>query len=234
MNFRNSIFGDLPPVTKNLLIINALFLLASYTLGSKGIVDINEYLGLHYWEAKSFNPAQVITYMFLHAGFLHFFFNMFALWMFGKVVEQLLGSKKFLFFYIVCGIGAAIVQEATWTYEISGIVSQFEQLNGKVTPEMIAQESQFMNQFITIGASGSIFGVLLAFGMLLPNIPLYIMFIPIPIKAKYCIIGYAVIELFMGVANTSGDNVAHYAHLGGMLFGLILLLYWKKKGQMHL
>ncbi|MCM8873235.1 MAG: rhomboid family intramembrane serine protease [Paludibacteraceae bacterium] len=221
-NFLDSI----PKVTKNLLIINILAYLATITLVKSGF-DMNDMFGLHYYESDSFKPFQIITYMFLHASFSHLFFNMFALWMFGRIIEEILGQSKYLFFYFTCGIGAGLVQELAWSYDIpnalQGIAMKYETVLSAAETELI------MSRFITVGASGAIFGLLLAFAMLLPNQPIFFMFIPVPIKAKYFVIIYALIELWGGVAASSGDNVAHFAHLGGMIFGFFLLRYWQNK-----
>jgi len=221
-NFLDSI----PKVTKNLLIINILAYLATITLVKSGF-DMNDIFGLHYYESDSFKPFQIITYMFLHASFSHLFFNMFALWMFGRIIEDILGPSKYIFFYFTCGIGAGLVQELAWTYDIpnalQGIAMKYGTVLSASDTEMI------MSRFITVGASGAIFGLLLAFAMLLPNQPIFFMFIPVPIKAKYFVIIYALIELWGGVAASSGDNVAHFAHLGGMIFGFFLLKYWQNK-----
>lgn len=213
----SSIFSSFPPVILNLLVINFLFWLASITLPGFTGFDINDKLGLHYWQSQDFHAYQVITYMFQHASFNHIFFNMFGLFMFGPVLEQVWGSKRFLFFYLFTGIGAAITQEVTWTLNL--------------LPEIgsTATDIHFVGgEPLTVGASGAIFGILLAFGMVFPNARLFLLFLPIPIKAKYMLPIYALIELFMGVASFSGDNVAHFAHLGGALFGLILILIWKR------
>lgn len=221
-NFLDSI----PKVTKNLLIINILAYLATITLVKSGF-DMNDIFGLHYYESDSFKPFQIITYMFLHASFSHLFFNMFALWMFGRIIEDILGPSKYIFFYFTCGIGAGLVQELAWAYDIpntlQGIAMKYGTVLSASDTEMI------MSRFITVGASGAIFGLLLAFAMLLPNQPIFFMFIPVPIKAKYFVIIYALIELWGGVAASSGDNVAHFAHLGGMIFGFFLLKYWQNK-----
>ena len=237
-----------PPVTKNLIIIN--FLIYAVELLFPGFCHtMIDKLGLHLVGASEFNPIQVITYMFLHDqhSFLHILFNMFSLWMFGRILENTWGSKRYFMFYMVCGIGAAIVQEAvwmlTWKHEyIAGIAPQ----NGltydhmaEVVNDAIAKGDagfhnaieQFKNYFVTIGASGAVFGLLLGFAMAFPDMPLYLFFIPVPIKAKYMVIGYAVLEFFLGV--NGGGTIAHFAHLGGMLFGLIILLYWKRRGMLH-
>ena len=197
----------IPVVTKNIIIINLLFWMASIALPKVGI-DLINIGGLHFPWATDFYAFQFFSYMFLHdtSSLGHVFFNMFAVFMFGRVLENVWGPKRFLLFYIITGLGAAVVQEAVWFYNLKDL-----------------------NYFITIGASGSVFGILLAFGMLFPNVPLYLMFIPVPIKAKYFVVFYGLAELFMGVANFGGDNVAHFAHLGGMLFGYFMIRYWRKK-----
>lgn len=236
MNEKGSFLGSIPTVTKNLLIINVLMLLAATVFRTKGI-DLNEWLGLHYWEGSKFNVAQLISYMFLHDGFTHLFFNMFSLFMFGGLLERVFGPKRFLFYYISCGIGAAIVQEVVWwlTWENTFALVDNQGFVALRGAEAVAYSVEhgmmdgFFNSMITIGASGAVFGILLAFGMVFPNMPLYLMFIPIPIKAKWMVLGYGAIELFFGVSGFQA-SVAHFAHLGGMIFGFLMLLYWKKKG----
>ncbi len=230
MNQGNQGFlSSIPPVTKNLIIINILFWIASITLPKVGI-NLVDWLGLHFPGAKDFRPYQIISYMFMHdtRSFGHVFFNMFAVYMFGRVLENVWGAKRFLIYYMVTGIGAGLIQELTWLYDIYSFASAHG-----YTVMGVIQNDPTLNHMITIGASGSVFGVLLAFGMIFPNVPLYIMFIPVPVKAKYFVIGYGLIELVMGVANFSGDSVAHFAHLGGMLFGFFMVRYWKKKDADH-
>ena len=202
----------MPPVTMSLICVNGVMLIALWLCQRVGI-DLNFFLGLHYWQAPSFKLYQFVTYMFMHGGFSHFFFNMFALWMFGTVIERTWGAERYLIYYFVCGLGAALVQEIVWGIGMS--------------PATLAYYGDYL---ITVGASGAIFGILLAFGMLYPNTPLFIMFIPIPIKATWMVIGYGIMELFAGVSQT-GDNVAHFAHLGGMIFGYLLIKYWRKRDR---
>lgn len=218
---------QMPPVTQNLIIINALCWLASLVL-SRFKVDLIDLAGLHFPGTHSFHWFQPITYMFLHDthSFAHIFFNMFAVFMFGRSLEATWGPRRYLIFYLVSGIGAALVQEAVWYFQIQAVAANY----GFSVMQMVAMNPS-ANQLVTIGASGAVFGVLLAFGMLFPDVPLYVMFVPIPIKAKYFVIFYGLVELFMGVANFRGDNVAHFAHLGGMLFGLLMILYWRKKDR---
>lgn len=224
-NFINSI----PPVTRHLLIINIVVWLATSAMYHLQGFDVTRWLGLHYVEAPAFNPVQLVTYMFLHDtnSFAHIFFNMFSLYIFGKILEQVMGSKRFLTYYMVCGVGAALIQEAAMAYSLHPIVANYEGVDlghGMIVPTM-----QFLDMNVAVGASGAVFGILLAFGMFFPNAPLYLFFIPVPIKSKYMVIGYGLIELLFGVSGTI-SGVAHFAHLGGLLFGLLLILYWKKKG----
>ncbi len=217
----------IPTVTKNLLIINVLAFLATLVAQTYGI-DLERYLGLHFFLASDFNIAQLVTYMFMHGGFTHLFFNMFAVWMFGRILEQVWGPKKFLFYYLVCGIGAGFIQEAVQFIQYETVLAAYDNVN---TGSAIVSMQDYLNMMTTVGASGSVYGILLGFGMLFPNQQLFIFPLPIPIKAKYFVIGYALIELYSGLANNPGDNVAHFAHLGGMIFGLILILYWRRKNK---
>ncbi|MDL2282596.1 rhomboid family intramembrane serine protease [Parabacteroides sp. OttesenSCG-928-G06] len=232
MNQNSSGFlNSIPPVTKNLIIINLLIWLASIALPKIGI-DLIPLFGLHIPGATDFGIWQIVTYMFMHdtSSISHVFFNMFAVYMFGRVLENVWGAKRFIIFYLVTGIGAGLVQELVWFINLHDVIFSHQEmvnLNGI----HLMTKADFLSRFVTIGASGSVFGVLLAFGMLFPNIPLYIMFVPVPIKAKWFVIGYGLIELFLGVANFGGDNVAHFAHLGGMIFGFFMIRYWKKKDQ---
>jgi membrane associated rhomboid family serine protease len=216
----------MPPVTKNLIIINVLFFLGGVVATRYGI-DLSSYLGLHFFMASDFNPAQLISYMFMHGGFTHLFFNMFAVWMFGRILEQIWGPKKFLFYYIACGIGAGLIQELVQYIQYAVQLSAYDKVD--LGEGMIVPMAQYLNLMNTVGASGAVYAILLAFGMLFPNEKMFIIPIPFPIKAKYFVAGYAIIELMEGIANNPTDNVAHFAHLGGMIFGFILIMYWKKK-----
>ena len=211
-------------MTKNLLVINILAYAATWVLKGSG-VDLNGLLGLHFFMASDFRVYQFLTYMFLHGSFTHILFNMFALWMFGSVIERVWGPKKFLFYYIVCGVGAGIVQELVQygSYMAQGLAAyQYVNMGGA----QISMDS-YINMWTTIGASGAVYGILLAFGMIFPNERLFIIPFPFPIKAKWLIVGYIVIELFSAMSGP-GDGVAHMAHLGGMLFGFLLIRYWRK------
>lgn len=237
-----SFFSQIPVVTKNLIIINFIVWLATLVLSTRSDIDINAIGSLHYFEATDFNPAQIITYMFMHADLPHLFFNMFALFMFGITLERILGAKRFLFYYISCGIGAALIQEVTWFFSWESIFTMplanlnnisFDEMAQAITQrQAMGLDLPFLNQLQTVGASGAVYGILLAFGMIFPNQPIYMMFIPIPIKAKYFVIGYGVIELLYGFS-MANDGIAHFAHLGGMLFGLLMILYWKHKGVIN-
>ena len=215
---------NIPIVTKNLLIINILVFIATYVLRGLNI-DLNDILGLHFFLASDFRIWQFFTYMFMHGGFTHILMNMFMLWMFGMVVENVWGPKKFLFYYIVCGVGAGLCQELAQygTYLVEGL-AHFESVRIGTT---VLPMNVYLNMMNTVGASGAIYGVLLAFGMLFPEERMFIIPIPIPIKAKWIVMGSIVVELFSAIG-TSNDGVAHLAHLGGMLFGFILIRYWKK------
>nr|NQU93236.1 rhomboid family intramembrane serine protease [Bacteroidota bacterium] len=268
----------LPPVVKNLLIINGLMFLATVALQNAFGFDLADYLGLHYFAASKFSPYQFITYMFMHGGLSHVFFNMFALWMFGYVLENVWGGKRFLIYYLVTGIGAAVIHYIIFYFEFNPLVKaldgiiidpsygnlkalhnslanslspysgeiylQFKEFSNnlfhlRLNPDntaaieaargfVIDYKSYVLNRPNVIGASGAVFGILLAFGMLFPNTLLYIYFM-FPIKAKWFVLFYGLVELYLGFTN-SDSNVAHFAHLGGMIFGFFLIKYWKRKG----
>ena len=214
----------MPPVTKNLLIVNVLVFMATWVFERSG-TDLTSLFGLHFFLASDFRVYQFLTYMFLHGGFTHILFNMFALWMFGSVMERVWGPKKFLFYYIVCGIGAGIIQELVQyaDYMIQGLAAyQYVNAGGvQMTTDT------YINLWTTIGASGAVYRILLAFGMIFPNERLFIIPFPFPIKAKWLVTGYVALELFSAMSGP-GDGVAHMAHLGGMLFGFLLIRYWQK------
>lgn len=218
--------NNLPPVTKNLLIINVLCFFG-YQVAKRYGIDLNDTLGLHFFLASDFNLAQLVTYMFMHANLQHIFFNMFAVWMFGRTLEQVLGPKRFLIYYMVCGIGAGLVQELVQYIQYVMELSHYDGVN---TGLGVIPMAEFLNLMTTVGASGAVYGILLAFGMLFPESKMFVFPIPFPIKAKFFVIGYAVIELFAGFGS-SGDGIAHFAHLGGMIFGFLLIMYWRKKNR---
>jgi membrane associated rhomboid family serine protease len=238
--FGRGFFG-MPPVVKNIIMINVLMLLATYAAQSVFQIDLNSILGLYFPKSEQFKPVQIITHMFMHGGFWHIFFNMYALYIFGQVLENVWGPKRFFIFYIVCGLGAAFTHEAVIAFQYNHLVHSLSTedlqivlnegtayLNqGKVFTDETMKSLQLLLNTPTVGASGAIFGVLLAFGVLFPNTQLMLIFPPIPFKAKYLVIGYGAIELYLAVTQP-GSDIAHAAHLGGMLFGYLLIRYWRK------
>lgn len=236
--------NSIPTVTKNLLIINVLMYLGTVVAKSRGI-DLDDYLGLHFLLSDRFNTAQLITYMFMHGGFMHLFFNMFAVWMFGRILEDVWGPKRFLFYYLLCGMGAGLIQEVVvgiqylnarslLPAEAVGIIhdegARILDMSQNFADPVMGRLNLALNSY-TVGASGAVYAILLGFGMMFPNQRLFIFPLPLPIKAKYFVIGYAVIELWSGIANNPYDNTAHFAHLGGMVFGFFLILYWRNKNK---
>lgn len=218
---------NIPTVTKNLLIINVLAYLVGMLFGNRA-GGLNDLFGLHFFLAPDFGVYQLVTYMFMHASLSHLFFNMFALWMFGCIVERTWGARKFLFYYMACGIGAGLLQEMAQFVQFYMLAA--ENIHGFSVSQImtVAKASAVgINMWTTVGASGAIYGILLAFGMLYPEERMFIFPLPVPIKAKFFVVGYAAIELFMAFS-TSGDGVAHLAHLGGMLFGFLLIRYWRR------
>ena len=224
---------NIPTITKNLLIINILAYVAMFVFSKVIVIDgipfnLNDYLGLHFFMASDFHLYQLFTYMFMHGGIEHILLNMFMLWMFGCVVENVWGAKRFLFYYIFCGVGAGLFQEMAQFAQFYYIAS--EQIPGfsiaNIT-QVAHNSQQVLNLWTTVGASGAIYAILLAFGMLFPEQKMFIIPIPIPIKAKWIVIGSAVVELASAMGS-SGDNIAHLAHLGGMVFGFFLIRYWQK------
>jgi len=232
--------GGTPQVVRNLIIINALMFLGMLAVRSAFQFDLNRTLGLYYFKSPLFQPFQVITHMFMHGSLGHIFFNMFALWMFGKVLEQVWGSRRFLIYYFVTGLGAAFLHMVVYHIEYASVLNQvseayqIDNFTKEVvdrlynTGDPIARKLAIGMIIPTVGASGAVFGVLLAFGMLFPNTQLILLFPPIPIKAKYFVIGYGILELYLGFTQP-GSNVAHFAHIGGMLFGFLLIKYWQKQ-----
>ena len=240
MNFRPAL--NIPPVVKNLILANVVFYLFTIIMKQSG-TDLYPILGLHFPLSEKFQLHQFFTYMFMHSskGIGHIFFNMFALYMFGRVLESVWGPKRFLTFYLVTGIGAAVLHMLVTYFE-------YQSLIGKMAPEQIAYVKEVgysiwaegknfsdplagkLNAILntpTVGASGAVFGILLGFGMLFPNTELMLLFPPIPIKAKYFVAGYGLLELFFGISGIQG-SVAHFAHLGGMLFGYFMIRHWRK------
>lgn len=273
-DFRPTGIKLLPEAVKNLLIINGILFLATQVLFRQGI-DLNDILGLHYFAAEKFRVFQIVTYMFMHGSFGHIALNMLALWMFGSAVENAWGSKRFLNYYLLCGLGAAVAHYAIVYYQMQPALQfvndyianpgvdklqtlvnseafrnfssedlatnyntftrNFNALLQTNPQEAISLSVDYMKQFKidvynapnVVGASGAVMGLLLAFGMLYPNNLIYVYFV-IPIKAKYFVIIYGALELFSGIQNTAGDNVAHFAHLGGLVTGFIIIQIWNK------
>jgi membrane associated rhomboid family serine protease len=284
--YRPGGFQILPTVVKNLLIINGIMYLATWVFQGKFNLDLSSYLGLHFLTSPDFRPFQFVSYMFMHGSLMHIFFNMFALWTFGAALENAWGPKRFFIFYMVCGIGAGLIQTAVVGWDIHHTQQAMNVFYDSMAPDdfrLFLKEKGFLassddgflmriynyvfghksnqnlldfidewsanksNQSyaieakmfcdgylnakinsVTVGASGAVYGVLLAFGMMFPNALLYLYF-AIPIKAKYAVLLFGVLELWMGLQNSGSDNVAHFAHLGGMLFGYFLIIAWKKK-----
>ena len=218
--------NNLPAVTKNLHIINVLCFFG-YVVAERYGIDLNDLFGLHFFLASDFNLGQLVSYMFMHADFRHIFFNMFAVWMFGRTLEHVMGPKRFLTYYMVCGIGAGLVQEVVQYIQYATVLSQYDGVNTGLT---VIPMEEYLNLMTTVGASGAVYGILLAFGMMFPNTNMFVFPLPFPIKAKFFVIGYAVIEVLMGFGS-SGDGIAHFAHLGGMIFGFLLIMYWRKKNK---
>jgi len=236
--FYSGRLSNTPPVVKNLLIINVVMFLGSMLFRQFFNVNLNAVLGLFYFQSPYFGPWQLVTHMFMHGGITHIFFNMWALWIFGKTLESVWGSKRFLVYYLATGLGAALFHALVLYIQLGPDVAALKAAYSvdRINPRLLAEILKPGNPFYelghalripTVGASGAVYGVLLAFGMLFPNTPLFIIPIPFPIKAKWLVIGFGVLELFLGVTQT-GDNIAHFAHLGGMIFGFILIKSWNK------
>ncbi len=266
--YRTPLFGNLPPVIKNLLIANIVVFLADQLISRKMGFELGNWLALHNFQSDYFSPIQIVTYMFMHGNVAHIFFNMFALVMFGRVLEQVWGGKRFLIFYLVTGVGAALCQNVVGYITLAGFHDEIAAFISAPDPELFTRlirsnldhPAKWVNDLIneytaspdnaqlrglavqtatklfsefanvpTVGASGAVFGVLLAFGMMFPNVQLMLIFPPIPIKAKWFVLGYGLIELMAVIVPNANDNVAHFAHLGGMLFGFLLIRYWNKR-----
>lgn len=273
-------FAGITPAVKVIIIINVIIFLVINTMGKRSGIDLVNVLGLHLPQSQYFHIYQYITHMFTQEGLTHMFFNMFAVFMFGRILESVWGTKRFIIYYFVTGLGAAALHSLVSWYGLHHMQEQFyafqstpdagllaEFLRGHfgeipkgifLTNGYVIDAAKFIDEWAnnpqlpgateladniynsiivhttnatTIGASGAVFGVLLAFGMLFPNTELFLMFIPIPIKAKYFVILYGAAELFFGLQNSPTDNVAHFAHLGGMLFGFFMILYWRKNSK---
>lgn len=237
-DFRYTRPDPFPPITKNLIIINVLVFLAQmgltqfqvtekiqlYPFMSEELLEVLRRSPVPYYpQGYSFEPYQIATHMFAHGGFMHILFNMFVLWMFGRTLENVWGPKRFLLFYLICGVGAAIAHLGIQYIRSEQLLAALEA--GTSTEGLIGAIVP------AVGASGAIMGLLVAFAYLFPNTELFIMFIPVPVKAKWAVIGYVAIDLFFGLANMSNDNVARFAHLGGALTGFILVWIWNKNSR---
>ncbi len=253
MNFnRPNFLSSLPTIVFNIIIINTLVWFASTFVLPNLNINLNNILGLHFWVSDNFNPSQFLSYMFLHdtSSFAHLFFNMFGIYMFGSDIERIWGWKRFLFFYIFCGLGAGICQQFAWMVDFNQYLDAFNiainngsfdalssiiniDLSNIAITEIIALKGTYFSKVITVGASGSLFGLLIAFGWLFPERKIMLLFFPVPIPARIFVAIYAIAELFLGVSNFAMDNVAHFAHLGGLIFGAILLIYFKKTGKLY-
>ena len=241
MNAYGRGYFGLPPVVKNIILLNILMLLVNFASKNVFGADLSMVLGLYFPKSEHFMPLQIVTHMFMHAGFWHIFFNMYALYIFGQVLENVWGPKRFFIYYMVCGLGAALTHETVIGFQYAHLVQSLDpdSLNhvlnqgynlfreGKLFQDPDMQKLQLLLNTPTIGASGAVFGILLAFGVLFPNTQLMLIIPPLPIKAKYFVIAYGGIELYLALTQP-GSNIAHAAHLGGMLFGYLLLRYWRK------
>lgn len=275
-HYRPGGFGHMPVVTKNIIIINVIMYAATVILKQSKNIDLYEYFGLHYHLAPAFKPHQFVTYIFMHGNFMHLFFNMFGVYMFGQIIEQVWGPKRFITFYFLTGFGAAVAHYLVISFSIGPVVDSIAAVQDNLSIQtfesfvnslefqknltfefsneynsfvrnynalvnenpgralslasqfLIDFKSQFLNSQLVVGASGSLFGLLGAFGMLFPNQLLYVYFL-IPIKAKWMVIAYGAFEIISGISNNPGDNVAHFAHIGGLVVGVILVLIWRKK-----
>jgi rhomboid-like protein len=227
--YRQSPFANLTPVVKNLLIINLICFIPFVVLSNSSYDNlIVGNLGAFYFNSQYFRVWQIITYMFIHGGWEHILFNMFALFSFGPILEYAIGPKRFFNLYFICGLGALACQWLVQAYEVHALVGSVTVPGHfSITDPTIPDQVKAIYFGPIVGASGAIFGVLVAFGMLYPNLELMLLFVPVPIKAKYLIPVYIIIELVLGVGQFGGDNVAHFAHLGGALLGFILVKLWR-------
>jgi len=222
-NFRNS-----SPIVLNLVIINALAFFAQTVFGGSGELNkVNDLFALHHYKSDDFQPYQIVTHMFMHGSFFHLLFNMIGLWMFGSMMERLWGPKRFLIFFLTCGLFAGLAQMGSYAYTYWNVDHQLLSLDDIITYQNILRSNA------TVGASGAIMGVLAAYGYTFPNTQLFIMPIPFPVKAKWAIMGIIALDIFGGISNSASDNIAHFAHVGGALAGFIIVLIWNKNNRQH-
>jgi membrane associated rhomboid family serine protease len=231
-SYRPAGFGGLPVVTKNIIIVNVIMYVATILAQARGI-DLTRYFGLHYYLASDFKPHQFITYIFMHGSVSHIFFNMLGVYIFGQVLEQVWGPKRYLIFYLLTGLGAALAQYIVMYFQATEIIAWYNErillpeATAQIKSQLIENKFNDLNRLIIVGASGSLFGLLGAFGMLFPNQKLYLYFL-FPVKAKWLVIAYGAFELFSGWRNDPMDNVGHFAHIGGLIIGVIIVLFWRK------
>ncbi len=241
MNGYGGGFFSLPPVVKNIIMINVLMLLSYFAAAGVFDINLNAILGLYFPKSEHFMPLQIVTHIFMHGGLWHLFFNMYALFIFGQILEMTWGPKRFFIYYMVCGLGAALIHETVISVQYFNLMKvmdpdQVQMVleegaalfnEGKVYSNEYMKDLQLLLNTPTVGASGAVFGILLAFGVLFPNTQLMLLIPPMPIKAKYFVLIYGAIELYLAVTQP-GSNIAHAAHLGGMFFGYLLIRYWRK------
>jgi len=229
--FRPGSFQILPVIIKNLIIINVLVFAAQNVISPTSGFSMENTFALHTWQSQLFKPWQFVTYLFLHGDIMHIFFNMLALWMFGSTLENLWGPKRFLIFYLACGLGAALCHMTVLYVENQNLINDFSTWSPQDQMDNLAALRAHLNS-PTLGASGAVFGCLAAFGYMFPNDYMYVYFFPV--KVKWFVLIYAGTELLSALKNTAGDNVAHVAHLGGALVGFIMVYFWKKNNRRNL
>lgn len=217
--------GRTTTVVLNLIILNAIVFLSQNLLGGHNMQDAVDYFALHHYKSEVFRPYQIVTHMFMHGSFFHLLFNMLSLWMFGTMLERIWGPKRFLTFYFICGVAAALTQMASYAYDFRYL----DKLS--LNTQELRQYQEILRLNATVGASGAIMGVVAAFGYLFPNTQLFIMPIPFPVKAKWAILGIIALDVFGGVVKVQGDNIAHFAHVGGAVTGFLLVYFWNKQNR---
>lgn len=226
---RTSGYGNITPVVKNIIIINGLFFLATMAFNSLDI-QLDRLLSMWYFDSSQFGEWQIVTHMFMHGGITHIFFNMLTLYFFGTQLERIWGTQRFLFFYLSCGLCAALVHMGVNAYQVYSVAGSII-----ASPEMVNIASYPSTLYSAykipvLGASGAVYGVFAAFAYLFPNTRIMLLIPPIPLKAKWLVLGLVIFDLYSGV-NGLKTGIAHFAHLGGALFGFIMVYYWNKKGQ---
>ena len=225
MAYGNS-FQRTTPIVLNLIIINVLVYFAQVAFGGDSQLNrVDDLFALHHYKSEVFRPYQLITHMFMHGGIFHLLFNMFALWMFGSMMERIWGPKRFLIFYLVCGLGAGLAQMGSY------VIEYWQIDHAIIGADLYNQYQTVLRMTATVGASGAIMGILAAFGYLFPNTQLFIMPIPFPVKAKWAILGFIALDVFGGVVRVQGDNIAHFAHVGGALIGFLIVFYWNRTNK---